>query len=282
MTRSEPVMLTIAGSDSSGGAGIQADLKTATALGVYGASAVTALTAQNTRGVQGVHPVPAGFVADQLASVLDDLDVRAVKIGMLGDDDVIAAVADALDRLPGVPVVLDPVMVATSGDRLVPDSAVAAILDQLVGRATVVTPNVPEAALLTGLTVADVDGLEPAGRRLVEAGAAYALVKGGHLDGADVVDVLVSQTDSMVGACASPLAPGCRATRLTAPRVDTPHTHGTGCTLSSAVAARLARGDEVPAAVSAARAYLHRALTSGRGRTVGGGHDPVDHLVDLR
>jgi len=255
----EPVVLTVAGSDPSGGAGVQADLKTATALGVYGAAVLTGLTAQNTRGVQEVHPVPAAFVSAQLASVVGDLDVRAVKTGMLGDASVVAAVAAGL---PSCPLVVDPVMVATSGHRLVPEEAVEAISALLVPRATVVTPNAPEAQLLTGT-----DDLAEAGRRLVGQGARHALVKGGHLEGGTVTDLLVSATGVV---------------ELTWPRVDTPHTHGTGCTLSAAVATRLALGDDVPTAVDAARGYLRRALLSGAERVVGAGRGPVDHLWALR
>lgn len=267
MTGRSPVVLAIAGSDSSGGAGIQADLKTATVLGVYGATVITALTAQNTQGVQGVHPVPADFVAAQLDSVLDDVDVTAVKIGMLGDPDVVAVVAAALDRLPGVPVVLDPVMVATSGHRLVADETVDEMRRHLVPRTTVVTPNAPEAALLTGRTVTSAEDLEPIGRHLVALGSTWALVKGGHLEGEVVVDALVSAED---------------AHRLGASRIWSQHTHGTGCTLSSAVATALARGEGVPTAVATARSYLRRAIAAGRGGLVGQGHGPVDHLVDLR
>lgn len=265
MSAAERVVLTVAGSDPSGGAGVQADLKTATALGVYGASVLTGLTAQNTRGVQEVHPLPASFVASQLASVTGDLGVHAVKTGMLGDASVVAAVAAGL---PPCPLVVDPVMVATSGDRLVPEEAVEAIRTLLVPRATVVTPNVPEAVLLTGT-----DDLAEAGRRLVALGARFALVKGGHVEGTPgdpgdtVTDLLVSATGVV---------------ELSAPRVATPHTHGTGCTLSAAIASRLAMGDDVPTAVDAAREYLRGALLSGAGRRVGAGHGPVDHLWRLR
>ena len=259
-----PVMLSIAGSDPSGGAGIQADLKTATALGVYSGAVVTALTAQNTLGVQAIHQVPAEFVAEQLRSVLGDLDVVAVKIGMLGTAEVARTVAQAL-REHGVPhVVLDPVMVATSGDRLVPEDAVATIREVLLPLSTVVTPNVPEAALLAGLRVGTVDDLETAGRRLVESGADAALVKGGHLDGDDSVDVLVTADD---------------VRRLSAPRLRTPHTHGTGCTLSAAVASFLVRGEPVDRAVARAKDYLVAALASGSRRHVGAGRGPVDHLA---
>ncbi len=263
-----PVMLSIAGSDPSGGAGIQADLKTATALGVYAGAVVTALTAQNTTGVQGIHAIPAGFVADQLESVLSDLDVRAVKIGMLGDHEVASRVAEALRRRPVPDVVLDPVMVASSGDVLVPDATVDVIREQLLPLSSVVTPNVPEAEILTGARVADLAGLELAGQLLLESGAGAALVKGGHLDGDDSVDVLVASTGA--GSSAT--------TRLSAPRVHSEHTHGTGCTLSSAVAAFLVRGEPLDQAVARAKDYLVASLASGSRREVGAGRGPVDHL----
>lgn len=262
-----PVVLAIAGSDPSGGAGIQADLKTASALGVYGAAALTALTVQNTRGVSDVHGVPATFVADEIVAVLDDLDVGAIKIGMLGTADVAGTVAEVLAQraVPaGIPVVLDPVMVATSGDRLVPTDAVEVIRTALVPLATVVTPNVPEAAVLSGSRPAtDVAGLAVTAAALRDDGAAAALVKGGHLAGEASIDVLAD-------------AEGERTYR--SPRVDTPNTHGTGCTLSSAIAAYLARGVVLREAVAEAKIYLDGALRSGATRSVGHGHGPVDHL----
>lgn len=267
MSGREPVMLTIAGSDPSGGAGIQADLKTASALGVYGASVLTALTAQNTRGVTGIHAVPADFVDAQLQAVLDDLDVRAIKIGMLGDPDVIETIGRRLAERPDIAVVLDPVMVATSGDRLVPESAVEAIRSVLVPRATVVTPNLPETRILTAMAVENEDGFETAGRALLREGADYVLVKGGHLEGDEVVDVLVS-------------AEG--AQHFTHPRVASVNTHGTGCTLSAAIASGLALGDRVDEAIASARAFLQRALAGAADRRYGSGHGPVDHLVDQR
>ncbi len=220
------IAVTIAGSDSGGGAGIQADLKTFSALGVYGASVVTALTAQNTRGVAAIHAVPADFVTEEIDAVFSDLAVDAVKIGMLGAPDVIAAVADGLDRWRQSRVVLDPVMVAASGDPLVPDVAVAAIRNLLIPRAMVVTPNLPEAARLTGEPVAaDGMAMEAQARRLLALGPQAVLVKGGHAGGAESADYLLS-------------AAGGRW--LTAPRIPTDNTHGTGCTLSSAIAAGLA------------------------------------------
>jgi hydroxymethylpyrimidine/phosphomethylpyrimidine kinase len=261
---SVPVMLTIAGSDPSGGAGIQADLKTATALGVYGASVITALTAQNTLGVSGIHAVPPEFVVDQFEAVASDLDVRAVKIGMLGSVGVVEVVAAMLRRRPVPAVVLEPVMIASSGDRLIPADAEDAIRDLLVPLATVVTPNVLEATALTGVAIGSLDDLVEAGRALVGQGAAAALVKGGHLAGAESVDVLVSAA---------------AVRRLTLPRIATANTHGTGCTLSAAIASQLVLGLGLEESVEAARSYLQRALESGSQRRVGAGHGPVDHLV---
>ena len=263
MTRT-PVMLTIAGSDPSGGAGIQADLKTASALGVYGATVITALTVQNTRGVTGIHAVPIRFVADQYDAVVTDLDVRAVKIGMLGAADVVETVAAMLRRHPVPAVVLDPVMVATSGDRLVPEDAVEAIRELLVPLATLVTPNVPEVEVLTGVGVGSPDDLEAAARALLGLGPGAVLAKGGHLEGDRCVDVLVS---------------GQGVHRLDSSRVHTRHTHGTGCTLSSAIAAYLVQGCDLVEAVTSAKDYLHRALVAGATLELGRGNGPVDHRV---
>ncbi len=260
-----PVMLTIAGSDSSGGAGIQADLKTATALGVYGASVITALTAQNTTGVSGIFPVSPAFIAEQYEAVVGDLDVRAVKIGMLGTVEVVEMVADLLTRMPVPVVVLDPVMVATSGDRLVPVAAVEAIRDRLLPLATVVTPNLPEATELTGLAIEDVNGMEAAGHALRRLGAGTAVVKGGH-GASDTSDDVVVGPDGVRW--------------LTAPRIDTANTHGTGCTLSSAIASYLVLGAGVDEAVEHAKSFLTATLVSGKDLAYGSGHGPVDHLID--
>jgi hydroxymethylpyrimidine/phosphomethylpyrimidine kinase len=261
---SRPVALSVAGSDPSGGAGVQADLKTMAAHGVYGAAVLTSLTAQNTHGVQGLHPLPADFVEQQLRSVLDDLDVRAVKIGMLGDPAVADRVAQVLETAPVPCVVLDPVMVATSGHRLVPEETIDVVRRRLLPLTTVVTPNAPEAEVLADVPVHRVDDLEAAGRRLRSLGARAALVKGGHLDGSESVDVLVT-------------AGGTR--RHTAPRLDTPHTHGTGCTLSTALACRLAQGHGLDESVALAKTYLTRALEAGTRLGVGSGRGPVDHGV---
>lgn len=262
-----PVMLTLAGSDPSGGAGIQADLKTASAFGVYGASVITALTVQNTTGVSGIHTPPLDFLRAQFESVLNDLDVRVIKIGMLGSAALVETVDGLLERWPSPAIVLDPVMIATSGDRLVPEDAEQAIRDLLVPRSTVVTPNVPEAEALTGLAVADVPDMTEAGRALRERGAASALVKGGHLSGTEAVDVLVDHEGVHT---------------LTAPRIETPNTHGTGCTLSSAIAAGLTCGVPLRQAVEDAKEFLRLALASGRTQRLGAGRGPVDHLVPWR
>lgn len=258
------VALTIAGSDSGGGAGIQADLKTFAALGVYGASVVTALTAQNTRGVQGIMDVPADFVTRQMDSVLSDLEVRAVKIGMLSNGDVVAAIADGLRRHAVDHVVLDPVMVATSGDRLIAEDVVARLRDDLLPLADVLTPNLPEAAALLDEAVAtDEAGMAAQARRLLALGPRAILLKGGHADGPESVDLLVDHE-------------GLR--RLVAPRIATRNTHGTGCTLSSALAALMARGLPLRAAAEGAKAYVTAALQAADEVGIGHGHGPVNHF----
>ncbi|MFC0282999.1 bifunctional hydroxymethylpyrimidine kinase/phosphomethylpyrimidine kinase [Camelimonas abortus] len=260
------IAVTIAGSDSGGGAGVQADLKTFSALGVFGASVITALTAQNTLGVQGVHDAPPEFVSQQIDSVFSDLPVKAVKIGMLSRAQTIRAVAAGLRRYGPLPVVLDPVMVATSGDRLISEDAVGTLKEELLPLATVVTPNMPEAAALLGEEPADTEAaLEDQGRRILGLGPQAVLVKGGHGDGPESTDVLVT-------------ASGAR--RYGAARIHTRNTHGTGCTLSSAIAALLARGLPLETAVAEAKAYLTRALAASERLHVGSGHGPVHHFVD--
>lgn len=263
-----PIALTIAGSDSSGGAGIQADLKTFSAFGVYGASVLTALTAQNTHGVQGVEPVRPEFVTAQLKSVLDDLDVRAIKTGMLANSAIVSAVADALKRAPTIPVIVDPVMVATSGDRLLAPDAIAAYKNELFPRAMLVTPNLPEAAALLGAGMArSEDEAVGQARAIAAFGSRAVLVKGGHGQGDTAVDILV-RGDVVV--------------RLTAPRIETQHTHGTGCTLSAAIAALLARGEALETAVRRAKDYVSAAIAAGQELGVGHGSGPVDHLYAIR
>lgn len=259
-----PIALTIAGSDSGGGAGIQADLKTFVALGVYGASAITAITAQNTLGVRGVHDVPAGMVAAQIAAVLDDLAVGAVKVGMVSRPATVRIIAAALDRCPA-PVVLDPVMIATSGDRLISDAAVAALRAHLLPLAACLTPNLAEAATLLGADMAaDEAAMADQGRRLLAFGPKAVLMKGGHADRPEAVDILVTATG---------------IDRFAAARIDSPNLHGTGCTLSSAIAAGLARGLALVEAVGEAKAYLTRAIAAGRTMRIGRGHGPVDHFA---
>jgi hydroxymethylpyrimidine/phosphomethylpyrimidine kinase len=258
-----PIALTIAGSDSGGGAGIQADIKTFSALGVYGASVITALTAQNTRTVSMVEPASPAMIAAQIAAVFDDLDLRAVKLGMLGGPEAIATVAQGLAGR-AVPVVLDPVMVAKSGDRLLPADALDALRDRLLPLATLLTPNLPEAADLLGEPVAhDEEAMIRQGQALRAMGAQAVLMKGGHAAGAECVDLLVTQAG---------------VTRLPAPRQNTRNTHGTGCTLSAAIAAGLAQGRALPEAVTRAHAYLQAAITAADQLAVGSGHGPVHHF----
>jgi len=258
------IAVTIAGSDSGGGAGIQADLKTFSALGVYGASVITALTAQNTKGVTDIHDAPPDFIAAQIDAVFSDLKVNAVKIGMLSQAPAIAAVAAGLDRHKAMNVVLDPVMVATSGDRLLVPDAIAALRETLIPLADIITPNLPEAAALLDEAIATTEaGIESQGRRLLALGCTAVLIKGGHGDGADSTDYLVMPA----GVIALP-----------ARRVATPNTHGTGCTLSSAIAAELAKGSDMEAAVRTAKAYVTAAIAAADRFSVGHGHGPVHHF----
>ncbi len=264
MTTTPPRVLTIAGSDSGGGAGIQADLKTFAAHGVYGMSAVTAVTAQNTRQVTAVAAIAPEIVVAQIDAVFEDIGVDAVKIGMLGSAAVVRAVAAALARHQPPQVVLDPVMVAKSGDALLADEAVDALLGELLPLATLVTPNLPEAARLTGLPVVTDAERREVLRQLALSGPAV-LLKGGHDEGDEVVDTLFDDSGWHW---------------LRHPRIATTSTHGTGCTLSAAIAARLAAGDGIIKAVAGAVDYLHGAITAAY--PLGGGHGPVDHLYRLR
>lgn len=259
------IALTIAGSDSSGGAGIQADLKTFSALGVYGASAIVALTAQNTMGVAAIHDVPPDFVTAQIDAVMDDLDVGAVKIGMVSQAASIEAIADALDRRRPRAVVVDPVMVASSGARLLAQDAVEALKRRLLPLALVLTPNLPEAAELTGTPLAqDEDAMAAQGRALQSLGARAVLVKGGHGEGRDSVDLLIGHDGS--------------TRRFASPRHPTRNTHGTGCSLSSAIAAGLARGLDLAAAVEAAKDYVTEAIRAADALRVGRGFGPIHHF----
>ena len=256
-------VLSIAGSDSGGGAGIQADLKTFSALGCYGMTAITAITAQNTLGVTGIHGVPPDMLRAQIDAVVEDIGVDAVKIGMLASPDVVQVVADAIRRHQLPHVVLDPVMVATSGDRLIAQETVAVLVRELFPLAEVVTPNLDEAALLLGQPIGGIAALDDAARGLLALGARAALLKGGHLPGDEVVDVLA--------------LPDGRLTRLGSARIATHNGHGTGCTLSSAIAAHLALGHALPEAVARARAYILGAIEAGAAVRTGHGHGPLNH-----
>jgi len=266
--RRYPRALTIAGSDSGGGAGIQADLKTFAALGCYGMSVVTALTAQNTVAVVGIHPVPPDFIAAQLDAVMEDIGADAIKVGMLHSAEVIVTVAERLRRYPQVPIVVDPVMVAKSGDRLLREDAVTALREVLLPLATVVTPNLPEAETLLGRRVRDRDAMNAAAIDLLRLGPRAVVVKGGHLAGGDSTDVLALAGETTVRW-------------FQAPRATTSNTHGTGCTYSSAIAAGLARGAGIAEAVEQAKRYLTGAITAGATFKLGGGHGPVHHFHAL-
>jgi hydroxymethylpyrimidine/phosphomethylpyrimidine kinase len=263
MTPKLPVALTIAGSDSGGGAGIQADLKTFHAHGVFGTSAVTAITAQNTLGVHGVQAVSVEIVEAQIDAVVSDLQPAAVKTGMLANEALIEVVEQAIRRHALDAYVMDPVMVATSGDRLLESGAEHALASRLLPLAAVVTPNLEEAVILTGQAVDDLQSMRSAARAIVDLGARSALVKGGHLGG-DAVDLFWDGSVEHVWR---------------KPRVDTRHTHGTGCTLSAAIAAGLARGRTVPDAVAAAVAWVGLAIASAPG--LGAGHGPVNHFAPV-
>jgi hydroxymethylpyrimidine/phosphomethylpyrimidine kinase len=259
-----PIAVTIAGSDSGGGAGIQADLKTFAALGVYGASVIAALTAQNTQRVSAIHDVPAEFVTAQIDAVFSDLAVGAVKIGMLSRAPVIAAVAAGLDRWKAANVVLDPVMIATSGDRLLAPDAIDALKRELIPRARVVTPNLPEAAALLDAEIAtDEDQMQAQAEGILALGAQAVLIKGGHGESAYSVDFLFD---------------GPSVTRYAVKRIATRNTHGTGCTLSSAIAAGLARGQDLAAAARAAKAYVTDAIAAADRLAIGHGHGPLHHF----
>jgi hydroxymethylpyrimidine/phosphomethylpyrimidine kinase len=255
-------VLVIAGSDSGGGAGIQADIKTLSAMGAYAATAITAVTVQNTLGVTGIHIVPPEIVAAQIAAVLSDIGADCIKIGMLGDRATIEAVTQALAPWPAIPLVLDPVMIAKGGASLLTPDSISA-LKALLPRAALVTPNIPEAETLTGRRIETLDDMAEAGELLRQMGAEAVYLKGGHLPGETVTDMLIRATDETVYA-PSP--------------IDTPHTHGTGCTLASALAAGIAQNMPLPDAAARAHSYVHAAIKSAPG--LGGGHGPLNHFVD--
>ena len=255
-----PVALSIAGSDSGGGAGIQADLKTFHTFGVFGTTAITAVTAQNTLGVRSVRTMDPGFVREQIDAVCEDLHPSACKTGMLGDAEIIVAVAESIERHALEPVVVDPVMVATSGDPLLEPDALRTLIETLLPLAALVTPNIPEAEMLAGVPISDPDEMEEAARRIGGLGAGAVLIKGGHLRTGEVIDLLWD---------------GSSTTRWSAARIETRHTHGTGCTLSAAIAAGLARGVPLERAVVTAIGYTRDAIASAPG--LGDGHGPLNH-----
>ena len=262
-----PIALTIAGSDSSGGAGIQADLKTFSALGVYGTSAITALTAQNTQGVNAIEAPTPAFVASQIEAVLEDMDVGAAKTGMLYAADTVLAVVEVLKKRPNLPLIVDPVMVSTSGHTLLQEDAIEAIKTALFPLAEVMTPNLPEAALLTGQPVAkNLEEMQAQAEILLEFGPKAVLIKGGHGATDEATDLLI--TPSTVEA-------------FSAPRIETRNTHGTGCTLSAAIAAHRAKGLSLPQSIKAAKAYLTKALEAGSALTLGKGSGPTHHFYDF-
>ena len=298
----EPKVLSIAGSDSGGGAGIQADLKTFSALGCYGTSVITAVTAQNTTDVRGVYPMTASQVGDQIRAVFEDIGADAIKLGMLFSPEIIRETARCLREWPEIPVVLDPVMIAKSGDRLLQDDAVDALSEELFPLASVVTPNIPEAEVLSGIRLAGLQGkgwddvgapgamdargamdaldargakdagdhaeaMAPMARKMMNMGARSVVMKGGHLEGDEAVDVLFHEGKTWT---------------FRHPRVNTPNTHGTGCTYSSAIASTLAHGLNLPEAVQLANEYLYEAICAGANRTIGNGHGPVDHFFVLK
>lgn len=258
-------VLTIAGSDSGGGAGIQADLKTIGANGCYGMSVITALTAQNTVGVSGIHPVPVEFVNAQLEAVLSDIGTDAVKIGMLFSPELIRTIAEQLKNYSVTTIVLDPVMVAQSGDKLLQDDAIEALKQYLIPMADIITPNLPEASVLLNREITTADALEQAARDLAGFGCRNVLIKGGHLEGSISDDLLYLGGEQ-------------RAVLLAGERVATVNNHGTGCTLSSAIASFLARGESVEEAVRRAKEYITEAIIAGAGFRIGKGHGPVHHF----
>lgn len=259
-----PVALTIAGSDSGGGAGIQADLKTFSSLGVYGASVITAITAQNTKGVRGIQAVSQEIVKGQIEAVFEDLRIDAVKIGMLHNKENVESVANAIDSYCPSRVILDPVMISTSGSKLMEDEAIESLISELFHRVTLITPNIDEAAFLSGMPIRNEQEMETAAQKLQAMGCRSVLMKGGHLGGQEMADILFAEGEA-------PL-------RLVAPAINTQNTHGTGCTLSAAIAAYMALGEKLSEAVQAAKRYITAALEAGADVQTGHGNGPLNHF----
>ena len=266
MTFKYPSVLTIAGSDSGGGAGIQADIKTISALGCFATSAITAITVQNTVGVTGIHSVPAEIVRDQIKAVMDDIEPDVIKIGMIHTKELAIIIAETLHQYPTVPVIFDPVMVATSGDKLIEDDTIAVLQKCLFPLATVVTPNIDEANFLSNLMIRNVDDMKEAAHRILQTDCQAVLVKGGHLEGESVFDLYIDQSGKELF--------------FTSDYIPTDNVHGTGCTLSAAIASYLAIGYAVDEAVQYAHFYIHEAIAHGKDVTTGHGNGPLNHFYN--
>lgn len=263
---SYPVVLSIAGTDPSGGAGIQADLKTFSALGCYGMSVITALVAQNTKGVRSIHNVPPGFVKEQLDTVLEDIRPDAIKIGMVHTPELVEVIAATLKRYPDIPVVFDPVMIATSGDRLIEEPTVDAIIDELFPLTAVITPNMDEASFLISENITTVADMEQAGVKIVNLGCNNVLLKGGHLQSKELTSILFNKNGVVE--------------KYTSHRVETNNVHGSGCTLSSAIASCIARGETLEKAVALAQEYINGAIQQGADVAIGNGNGPLNHFYN--
>lgn len=264
MTKSYYRVLTIAGSDSGGGAGIQADIKTISAMGCYAASAITAITVQNTLGVQAVHPIPLEILKGQIEAVLLDIGADAIKIGMLHSSEAVNIIADTIEKYNITNVVLDPVMVSTSGHKLIEEDAIEAIKSRLISLTRVITPNIPEAEILAGCLISGEQDFDKVARKLSDNGNVSVLLKAGHLDGECLVDYFYNAENGTM-------------TKLPSKRVQTRNTHGTGCTLSSAFAAALAKGEELTSAAKSAKRYIEQAIYAGANQSIGNGFGPVNH-----
>lgn len=258
-------VLTIAGSDCSGGAGIQADIKAISALGGYAASAITAITVQNTCGVTGIHPVPASYVKAQIEAVMTDIKPSAIKIGMINDVEIVKAIAESIKEYKPKFVVFDPVMVSTSGCKLIEDKAIEAIKEELIPLSTIITPNLSEAMVLTGDSISDAASMTAAGNKILESGCGAVLIKGGHLEGNDMCDALCIKGEN------TPYI-------YTASKISSKNTHGTGCTLSSSIATYLALGETLREAVRKAKDYVHKGILNGKDVCIGSGHGPLNHF----
>ena len=258
-------VLTIAGSDCSGGAGIQADIKAISALGGYAASAITAITVQNTCGVTGIHPVPASYVKAQIEAVMTDIKPSAIKIGMINDVEIVKAIAESIKKYKPKFVVFDPVMVSTSGCKLIEDKAIEAIKEELIPLSTIITPNLSEAMVLTGDSISDAASMTAAGNKILESGCGAVLIKGGHLEGNDMCDVLCIKEEN------TPYI-------YTVSKISSKNTHGTGCTLSSSIATYLALGETLQEAVRKAKDYVHKGILNGKDVCIGSGHGPLNHF----